>query len=207
MKKIIASLFIIFLFTITQANAEIIPNKIYAISSQTINKENIKEGDTITFISLKPCKIIDDIELAEKAEITIKVNEYIKPKRGKKNGYLKIKVISYSEDKDGSNLVDLSNRNITGSLKPSTPKDIKEIVESASVSLAGKLLKVPGFTQAFATAKGLIKPNEGQSRLKSAGQNLYESTPLTYIKEGEDLEIEPDSIVVIKVNEKKRKNK
>lgn len=207
MKKIIASLFIIFLFTITQANAEIIPNKIYAISSQTINKENIKEGDTITFISLKPCKIIDDIELAEKAEITIKVNEYIKPKRGKKNGYLKIKVISYSEDKDGSNIIDLSNRNITGSLKPSTPKDIKEIVESASVSLAGKLLKVPGFTQAFATAKGLIKPNEGQSRLKSAGQNLYESTPLTYIKEGEDLEIEPDSIVVIKVNEKKRKNK
>ena len=86
-------------------------------------------------------------------------------------------------------------------------KDIKEIIESASVSLAGKLLKVPGFTQAFATAKGLIKPNEGQSRLKSAGQNLYESTPLTYIKEGEDLEIEPDSIVVIKVNEKKRKNK
>ncbi len=207
MKKIIASLFIIFLFSITQANAEIIPNKIYAISSQTINKENIKEGDTITFISLKPCKIIDDIELAEKAEITIKVNEYIKPKRGNKNGYLKIKVISYSEDKDGNNLVDLSNRNITGSLKPSTPKDIKEIVESASVSLAGKLLKVPGFTQAFATAKGLIKPNEGQSRLKSAGQNLYESTPLTYIKEGEDLEIEPDSIVVIKVNEKKRKNK
>ena len=206
MEKIITLLFILFLSTITQVNAEIIPNKIYAISSKTINKETIKEGDIITFISLKHCKIIDDIELNERAEITIKVHEYIKPKRGKKDGYLKIKVISY-EDNTTKKHIDLKNRNITGSLKPSTPKDIKEIVESASVSLAGKLLKIPGFTQAFATAKGLIKPNEGQSRLKSAGQNLYESTPLTYIEEGSDIEIEPDSIVVIKVNEKKKKNK
>ena len=134
----------------------------------------------------------------------IEVKKYNKPKRGKRDGNLKVKVISY-EDLINKKTIDLKDRNILGTLKHSTPKDIKDIIESASVSVAGKLLKVPGFSQAFAAAKGLVKPNEGESRLKSAGHNLYESTPLTYIEEGEDLKIEEDSIVVIKVNEKKKK--
>ena len=182
MKKLL-SLFIFFiLFCINQTNAEIIPNKIYAISSQTINKENIKVDDTITFISLKDCKIIDELEIKEKAEITIKVKEYISPKRGKKDGYLKIKIISYEEIPNTNIHTDLSQRDITGSLKPSTKKDIKEIVESAGVSITGKLLKIPGFSQAFAATKGLIKPNEGESRLKSAGHNLYVNLPLLLCK-------------------------
>ena len=205
MKKILTLFALIILFNMTPANAEIIPNKIYAISSQTINKETIKKDDVITFISLKDCKIIDELEIKEKAEITVEVKEYVEPKRGKKDGYLKIHVLSYEEFPNAHIHTDLSKRNIIGSLKPSTPKDIKEIVESAGVSLTGKLLKVPGFSQAFAAAKGLIKPNEGQSRIKSAGQNLYESTPLTYIEEGEDLEIHEDSIVVLKINEKRKK--
>ena len=61
MKKIITLIFLFIIFVNTQAKAEIIPNKIYAVSSQKIEKENIKEGDNITFISLKDCKIIDDM--------------------------------------------------------------------------------------------------------------------------------------------------
>ena len=206
MKKIITIIFLFILFMNMQAKAEIIPNKIYAVSPQKIEKENIKEGDNITFISLKDCKIIEDLELSEKAEITIEVQKYNKPKRGKRDGYLKVKVISY-EDLNTNKQINLKERNITGTLKHSTPKDLKDIIESAGVSVVGKLLKVPGFSQAFAAAKGLIKPNEGESRLKSAGHNLYESTPLTYIEEGKDLTIDVDSIVVIKVNEKKKKEK
>lgn len=204
MKKIIALLFLFIIFINTQANAEIIPNKIYAISTQKVEKEEIKTGDKLTFISLKECKIIDDIRIEEHAEITVEVKKYNKPKRGKRDGNLKVKVISY-QDLINKKTIDLKERNILGTLKHSTPKDIKDIIESASVSVVGKLLKVPGFSQAFAATKGLIKPNEGESRLKSAGHNLYESTPLTYIEEGKDLTIEEDSVVVIKVNEKKKK--
>ena len=51
-------------------------------------------------------------------------------------------------------------------------------------------------------SKGLINPDEDKSRLKTAGENLYESTPLTYAEKGKDFQVEEDGIVVIKLKVK-----
>ena len=90
---------------------------------------------------------------------------------------------------------------LIGTLKLSTPLDKKELAKKAGITIVGQVLKFPGFSQAVAVSKGLIAPNEDQSRLESAGTNLYKSTPLTYSEKGNDLHIEKDSIVVISVKQ------
>ena len=89
-----------------------------------------------------------------------------------------------------------------GKMKVSTPKDYKDILKNTGISIVGHALKFPGFSQAIAISKGLINPDEDKSRLKTAGENLYESTPLTYAEKGKDFEVDEDGIVVIKLKVK-----
>lgn len=189
------------LFVLLPANAEILSHKIYAISHNNIASEQIVPNSILQFQAIEQY-LISDIEYVEKNSIlNLKVNEYVQPKRGKRDAYLKVELLSYTVPSKNDETVNIENKKLTGTLKLSTPKDVKEIAKSAGVTVAGRILKIPGFSQAIAISKGLIKPNPEQNRLQSAGTNLYESTPLTLAEVGENLCIEQDSIVVIKVKE------
>ncbi len=203
MKKIILmtilSLFLLPVF----AYAEILPYKLYAISHNTISSSYLqKENNELSFQSLDRY-FISELEYIEKnAIITVKIKEYIKPKRGKRNGYLKVQLIQYTIPSEENRIKEVENMDLYGTLRLSTPKDKKEIAKSAGISVIGHILKVPGFSQAIAVSKGILIPNPDQNRLQSAGTNLYQSTPLTYAEVGEAMEIEEDSIVVMKLKNK-----
>ena len=197
MKKLLSILSLLIFGTALSVNAQILPHTIYAVSTDEITSENIKTGEVLNFKALDEYSISETEKVEKNAEITVKVLKYTEPKRGKRNGFLKVRLISY--EVPSLNEKKRPNEKLKGTLKLSTPKDIKSIAKNAGVSVVGHILKVPGFSQALAVSKGLFEPNEDQSRLKSAGQNLYESTPLVYIEKGKDLKIEKDSIVVIKV--------
>ena len=167
------------------AMAEIIPDTIYAVTPNHLCKHNLKENEIIDLYVLKTGQLSDDLNLEQGEKIELKILNYVEPKRGKRSGYFKVEYL-------GKNVM-------TGSMKPSTPKDLKAIAEHAGIAVAGQILKVPGFSQAIAVSKGLICPNESESRLESAGKNLYKSTPLTYVEKGSDFEVEPDGVVVIKL--------
>ncbi len=197
MKKLLLILSILIFGTVLSVNAQVLPNKIYAVSTEEVQYQNIKSGKLLYFKALEEYKISENENLEKNAEITVKVLKYIKPKRGKRDGYLNVNIVSY--EVPSLNEKKTPTEKINGTLRLSTPKDIKSMAKNAGVSVVGHILKVPGFSQALAVSKGLLEPNKDQSRLKSAGKNLYESTPLVYVEKGKDLNIEQDSIVVIKV--------
>ncbi len=169
------------------AFAEIIPHKIFAAVQEDIDYKSIKKGDVIKVISIENYKIGDNIIISEGDILNIKIKDYVKPKRGKMDGYYKVEYLA-------DNIADNN-----GTMRISNPKDMESIVKSAGITVTGHILKVPGFSQAVAVSKGLIKPNENMSRIASAGKNLYQSTPLTYIEKGKNFEIEKDGIIVLKL--------
>lgn len=164
---------------------EIIPNTIYAVTPKALNSYNLKIGDRINLYVLKTGKLSKELNLNYGDEIELLILGYSKPKRGKLNGYYKVEYISSNIQK--------------GKMRVSTPMDMKEIAETAGITVAGLILQIPGFSQAIAVSKGLIAPNENQTRIESAGKNLYESTPLTYIEKGNEFTVEKDGIVVIRL--------
>ena len=181
--NIILLFFIFYFFIPLTVSAEIIPDTIYAVSPEYLSYENLNTNDSIYFYVLKTGVLSNDLNLKENEKIELKIVNYVPPKRGKRNGFYNIKYGIY----------------YTGTMRASTPKDFKEIAKTAGTTIAGTVLKIPGFSQALAVSKGLILPNENQSRIKSAGENLYKSTPLKYIEKWENFAVEQDGIVVIKL--------
>ncbi len=199
MKKILLTIITLLLIIPQVVKAEVIPHKVYAAALQAIEGKQLTHNCLLTFKAIDNYKISDKIIIEKNSDITVKVLDYVDPKRGKRDGYLKVKLVSYTIP--SINRTETVLNKYEGSLRPSNKKDFKEIAENTGVSVAGHFLKVPGFSQAVAVSKGLIKPNEDQNRLQSAGKNLYESTPLTYIEKGKDFNIEEDTIVVISIKD------
>ncbi|MBE7704229.1 MAG: hypothetical protein E7Z90_00285 [Cyanobacteria bacterium SIG29] len=185
-----------------QASAEVLAHKIYAISHFQYNMDEIHENSILEFHSIDDYKISDVDTVPQNSIITIKVNKIIYAKRGKRDGYLKVKLISYTIPEQDNKTKNISSKNLIGSLKLTTKKDLKGIAKNTGISVVGHVLKVPGFSQAVAATKGLIKPNPNQNRLQSVGTNVYKSTPLVYTEKGKNIKIDEDSIVLIKIKEK-----
>ena len=185
------------------AQAEIIPHKIHACLTESVEQLNIEEGNILKFKTVDEYKLTDDITVENGSVLTIRVMEYIVPKRGKRDGYLKINVESYTIPSENDMVIDIKNKNIEGKLKLASNIDKKGIVEQTGAYAAEVALDMPGLSQIYAVTKGIVKPNDGQSRLESAGTNIYNSTLLPYINKGQDLILKEDSIVEISVKSKK----
>lgn len=207
MKKfLIFILSLYFMLIFNTAKADIIADKIYVTSIENINVENLRINQKIKLYAIQEHKLGEEKFIEEKAELTLKIKEKIAEKRGKRNEYLKVELISYTIPSKNEEAIYCKENSYSGTLKNSKPKDLKEISKKAGITIVGKVLNIPGFSQAVAASKGLIKPNENQSRLKSAGTNLYKSTPLTYFEKGDSLTINENTILVVKLKEKDIEN-
>ena len=204
MKKFKSLIFCLLLILIipVYAQAGIISNKIYASPMQEIEAVKTEEGSLLEFKANDEYKLTDNTSVEKNSVLTVRVKEYIGPKRGKRDGYFKIYIESYTIPSKNNKEIDVKDKELAGTLKIKTEIDKKEITEAAGVTVAEYALDTTGITQVYYATKGLIKPNEGQTRLQSAGTNLYNSTGLQYIKKGEDLVIKEDSIVEIAVKSK-----
>lgn len=185
----------------TNVFAEIFSHKIYVVSNQVINSSEIKKNDVYTFRTIERCKISDEEYIENGASVKISVKKIIPAKRGKRDEYLKIQMLSYTNPLEENKVISVEKKAVTGTLHLSEPKDLDDIRNKAGISVVGHILKVPALTQVVAVSKGLINPNEDESRIVSAGKNLYESTPFTYVEKGDVLNIEQDSVLIIKVKE------
>ncbi|MCD7880044.1 MAG: hypothetical protein LUG16_08955 [Candidatus Gastranaerophilales bacterium] len=187
MKKLLILLLTFIFISSMQVFAEIIPHCIYVVTTEDISNKTIKTNQELELFVLDSYEADDGLCLKENEKITVKILDYVKPKRGKRNGYYKIR---YTVNR---------STYMEGTMRTATVKDLNDIAKKAGIAIVGHILKVPGFSQAIAFSKGLINPNEDESRLKSAGKNLYESTPLTYVEKGEDFAAEKDSIILLRL--------
>lgn len=201
MKKFKSLVFALFLMLMipVYSQAGIISNKIYANPTEEIEAAKQEEGNVLKFKAVDEYKLTKDISIEKDSVITVRVIEYVGPKRGKIDGHLKVYLDSYTIPSENNEEIDIKDKKIAGTLKLKVIIDKTELAEAAGVSAAEYALEATGISQLYYATKGLIKPNEGQTRLQSAGTNLYNSTGLQYINKGEDLVIKEDSIVEISV--------
>ena len=197
-KSLILTLLLLLLISVS-AQAGIISNKICAYSTKNVEAVQMEEGNVLKLKTVDEYKLTEDTSVEKGSVLTVRVKEYIPPKRGKINGYLKIYVDSYTIPSENNKEIDVTDKNIAGSLKIKTNIDKQEVAEMAGLTAAEYALDATGLSQVYAATKGLVKPNEGESRLKSMGTNLYNSTGLQYIKKGEDMVIKEDTLLEISI--------
>ena len=191
-KKIILFIGVILLFCPLFASAaEVIPQKIVAVTQSEISEHTIKSKHEISLYALQDYSLFDESLNIKKGEkIVLILDSYSVPTRGKRNGYYKVTLKSPLPKESGYVP--------SGTMQVTTPKDVKGMAESLGITVAGKILKVPGFSQVVAATKGVINPDE-EGILKTVEKNVYESTPLSYTEMGKDFVVEPDGLVTIKL--------
>ena len=65
--------------------ADIIPYKVYVYSHNEIPTSEFKKGKLLSFHAIDKYELSDRATLEEGASVTVKVNEYVSPKRVKRN--------------------------------------------------------------------------------------------------------------------------
>ncbi len=191
-KKLVILAGLLFLSPISALGADIIPEKLFAVAQSHINENTIKSTQEIRLYALDDYSLFEDSLKIKKGETLVFVlDKYNPATRGKRNGAYSVTLKSPMPTN--------SNYVLSGTMRVATPTDFKGMAGKVGVSIAGKILKVPGFSQAVAAAKGIINPDEEEGRLKTVEKNVYESTPLTYAEKGKEFNIETDGVVVIKL--------
>lgn len=164
--------------------------KTYKMIAYSLDKISTTK-DIQEYITLKvPAQTISgNIHLENESMLRVKITHIEPAKRGKRNGYIITKLIAYSIPSQDNKAIDVSDKEIELKIKKYSKTDFKGLATSAATSVVSHVVGIPFLNQGVAAVKGAVNPNEGQSRIKSAGVNLYESTPFSYVKRGEDLNV------------------
>ncbi len=192
-KKIILVVGVILLFyPLFATAAEVMPQKIVAVAQSEIDANTIKSEHEVSLYAIKDYSLFDDsLTLKKGEELRLILDDYNAPTRGKRDGYYKV-TLKNPLPKDAGFIP-------SGTMRVATEKDLKGMAQNLGITVVGKILKVPGFSQAVAAAKGIINPDEGSSRFTTARKNVFYSTPLKYAGIGSEFFVEPDGVVIIKL--------
>ena len=125
--------------------------------------------------------LFEDIELKSGDMITGEVVDIISPKRLKRNAKFSF-IPEYYTDSNGL------THNFKGKYKGkySLPIDKKGIAKNSTLAVGSYFVK--GLSLGVNAVQGAIQNEEG-NRLKSAGKNVYDNSPLSYVETGNELEI------------------
>ena len=196
MKRIILLLFVFFMagFCAVPAFAD----------DDTSNKTVVESLSDFSFedksknVSLKVLKenvFENGITFEEDSILNVKVTKVIDPKRGKRNGYLIVEPLTYTIPSKGITET-VNEPSWCAKVLGYKPFDVKQSAVGAGLAVAGHFVK--GIGQFYYFGKGLIKPEEGENRLKSGVKNVYENSPLAYIEEGEEAHVNKGDLLLLK---------
>ncbi len=195
MKKIIL-LSILFLFCISLPVRAFddTSNKAVVESLESFSFDNDKS--TVKFKVIEENTFDNGIVFEKDSIVTAHVMKVVEAKRGKRNGYLVVEPVSYSIPSKGNETLNINEEYWVANVVGYKPFDVKKAAFSAGLSAAGYFVK--GIGQIYYFGKGIISPNEGEGRLKSGAKNVYENSPLAFIKEGEEINIQKGDILLLK---------
>jgi len=126
------------------------------------------------------------------------LTDVISPRRLKKDAGFTFEPTSYS-DSNGQ------TQKITSNLKATytVPIDKGELAKNVTVGIGNHFVK--GLSMGVAAISGAIK-NEEDNRIKSSATAVYEASPLSCIKKGEDLYIQKDDHFFLKFHTPSKKD-
>lgn len=155
----------------------------------------IKEGSPVTLKILEGNEFKNGIIFEKGTVLNAKAAKMVDPKRGKRNGYLIIDPVSYTIPSTGETRK-IDDEYWVANVYGYKPFDVKNAVIGAGLFAGGMFVK--GLGQVYYFGKGIIKPEDGENRLKSGVKSVYKNSPLAYIEEGEELNIKTGDVLLLK---------
>ena len=174
---------------------------------------HIKVASTEDFRTDKPSKelnvkVLEQVELGEynikeNSTLHCQVLEVVDPKRGKRNATFYVRPLSYTKNDEITCIKeDYYGRYSKTVLSKEELKKIPpgKVVKNAALSVGNHFVK--GISLGYYFLEGVVD-NEGKNRFKSGTERAYKSSPLSFIGEGEQLDIKvgDDFYFVFKIDE------
>lgn len=142
-------------------------------------------------------KVLKDTSLAkynlhENDILDCSILKVVDPKRGKRNATFFVQPISYTSNGETFNITEEMYGKYSKTVL--SKEELKKIPPSSiaknAVLMVGNHF-VKGLSLGVSLVQGVVK-NEKNNRLKSGVTKVYEDSPLSYISEGEQLDIKPE---------------
>lgn len=188
MKKIFL-LIIIFIFLLFGSNVE--AKTIKVISCENFSTANPNETFKVKILEEK--KISKDLYLEPNNIIVGHVIRVYKPRRGKRDSYFEL--VPSEMIVDGEK-VEINDPTLVGKIQSCKKLNPCIIVFKAGSLVVNFYLK--GVINAAIITKGAIK-NEYHNRIKSGWMEYYNSSFLTFVENGKELNITEGDILVLKI--------
>ena len=160
---------------------------VQAITSISTEKPN----ESVKVRVMRDCTL-DDIELKIGYVLDGKIMSVTKPKRLKRDAKFTFAPLEYVDDCGHTHHI--PNLYI-GTYSSKFEVDPKQIAKSAALSVGNHFVK--GISTGFYAIEGAVENKEGNI-IKSAAENVYENSPLSYIGKGQQLHIVPDTCFGLK---------
>lgn len=141
-----------------------------------------KPPKSVSVQLLEPLELTESITLGIGDVMTGDLIDVVSPKRLKRDAGFSFSVKSYKDSKGNLHQV---KPHIVASY--SKPIDKGELAKNAALGVGSFFVK--GLSVGVAAVSGAVKNEEG-NRVKSSAVSAYESSPLSLVEKGEDLNIE-----------------
>ncbi len=177
---------LLLLCLIMQMSAAFAATQIKVIASEDFKTE--VPSETINVVVPEE-SVLGECTLGVNSIMHCKVMMIVEPKRGKRNAAFYVQPLSYTyEGKTTKIEEEMYGKYSKFVLSKKELKKIppSKVLKSAALSVGNYFVK--GVSVAYYFVEGVVK-NEDGGRIKSGAKSAYESTPFSYISEGEQLDI------------------
>ncbi len=167
----------------------------FAVSVKAVSLDNFSTSDPKTSFCvqvLESKELQQDYLLRTGTIITGHITNIEHAKRGKRNAYFDFipTAVTYQTKTN-----QISKPNYILRVVGYAPVDKKEMIESVAKGAAGFI--VAGASQGISFVQGATQAEDG-SRLKSGFVKMYKDSPLSYIEEGQELNVSKGDLLIIK---------
>lgn len=168
-------------------------NKAYAQTVEVISLSSFSTENPPAEIKIQlsdPLELTEEVTLQPGTKINGNLVDVVSPKRLKRDATFSFQPTSYVDDK--GNICKIEEQIVA----PYTiPIDKANIAKNTALSVGNHFVK--GLSIGVAAVEGAVK-NPEDNRLKSSVVSAYKSSPLSYVEEGEELDVAQDQHFFLK---------
>ena len=174
---------------------------VYAETMQVMSLSDFTTENPSEYIEVQiynDIQLDEDLSLRSGYQVKGKVVDVVSPKRLKRDAKFSIIPVSY---KDFNGVEHPIEKEHVGKYSPKFDIDKGQLAKDATLAVGNHFVK--GLSLGYHAVEGAVKNEEG-NRLKSSVVSIYESTPLSYANNGEEIVIKKNDFFSFKF--KKDKN-
>lgn len=162
------------------------------MSVQAVTEISTEHPHSIIKVRVIRDCMLDNIELKVGDILEGKMLNVTEPQRLKRDASFTFYPLNYTDNAGKQKHI---GKIYVGSYTPHFDIDAKKLAKNTVLIVGNHFVK--GVSAGYYAVEGAVK-NEDDNRLKSAAENVYENSPLSYVEKGEQLNIKPDTCFGLK---------